>query len=181
MQSVAGPSRTSVTTVDYPRHWFVIGTISLALLTVVDIYLEATAKEDFSRGLWILLLVVLTAFLFLFFIPPVFTKHLLGAKGIRIRMGLLINVSVPYSWIREVKETTVRSGGLRIGIGVKYSPIMSTVFVTSSFMNLVSIRLDKEHEFGRLPIRRIDQIVLSVNDLNSFMKTVRQKAGLKEV
>jgi hypothetical protein len=111
----------------------------------------------------------------------VFTKHLLGAKGIRIRMGLLINVSVPYSWMKEVKETTVRSGGLRIGIGVKYSPIMSTVFVTSSFMNLVSIRLDKEHEFGRLPKRRIDQIVLTVNDLNSFIKTIRQKAGLKEV
>jgi len=53
--------------------------------------------------------------------------------------------------------------------------------VTSSFMNLVSIRLDKEHEFGRLPKRRIDQIVLTVNDLNSFIKTIRQKAGLKEV
>jgi len=119
--------------------------------------------------------------MFYLFVPPIFTYHIAGAKGLRLRMGLLINETIPYDWIKEVKETSVHWGGVRVGVGVKYAPIMKALFVTSSFRTLVLIRLDQEHRFG-MPIKRpVTEIILSVNSASSFIDTIMQRAGMEKV
>ena len=114
----------------------------------------------------------------LFFIPPLFTHHLAGEKSLRLKMGLLIDATVPYSWMKQVKDTSVRWGGVRVGIGVRYSPITRMLFVTTEFDDLVSIRLDGPHTMGRLLKRQVEELVLSVSLRSKLVDLVRVRARL---
>jgi hypothetical protein len=164
--------------VQYPKHWFLTGTMVCVPATVVIIYLAATAKEDFAMAVWGIVGALFGAWTFLFIVPPLFTHYLAGEKGLRIRMGLLINTTIPYTWIREVKETAVKRGALTVGIGVRYSPIMETAFVISSFGSLVTLKLEEPFEVGGILKHRVSTIVLSVRDKPSFMAMIRQRAAL---
>jgi hypothetical protein len=93
-------------------------------------------------------------------------------------MGWLINTTIPYAWITNVKETSVHRGALSVGIGVRYFPISKALFVTSSFTNLVVLRLDGEHAIGRIRKRRVEEIVLSVSYIPAMMETVKERANL---
>ncbi|MBN1678209.1 MAG: hypothetical protein JW880_06680 [Candidatus Thermoplasmatota archaeon] len=164
----------------YPKHWF-------ALLAVVFesvlLYLFAAAllnRDTVIREFWLVFCPIAAALLFLFLVPPIVTNHLAGERAIRIRMGLLINQSIPYDWIDEVKETSVNRGGLRVGIGVRYFTISKLLFVTSGFSSVVLLKLDGEHEVGRLWKRKVEDIVLSVSNLPRFMEVMRSRIGTQE-
>lgn len=164
----------------YPKHWFAVLAV---IFESVLLYLFATVlldRDTVLREFWLVFCPIVTALLFLFLVPPIMTNHLAGEKAIRIRMGLLINQSVPYDWIDEVKETSVNRGGLRVGIGVRHFPISKLLFVTSGFTSVVLLKLDEEHEFGRLRKRKVEDIVLSVSNLPRFMEVMRSKIGAKE-
>jgi hypothetical protein len=119
--------------------------------------------------------------MFYLFVLPVFTYHMAGAKGLKLRMGALIHETIPYEWIKEVRETSIHWGGVRVGIGVRYAPIMKALFVTSSFKTLVLIKFDQEHRLGR-PIRRsVREIVLSVNSTSAFIDVIVQRTGMERV
>lgn len=163
--------------VRYPKHWF-------ALLAVVFesalLYLFATALLDSDtvlREFWLAFCPIMAVLLFLLLVPPMLTNHLAGEKALRLRMGFLINQSIPYNWIKEVKETSVSRGGIRVGIGVRYFPISRLLFVTSGFTNVVLLRLDGEHQLGGLMRRRVEEVVVSVSDLPGFMETIRARIG----
>ena len=140
------------------------------------IYSATVAPEGGWRILWLVLSPVIGALAFLFLVPPLFTHHLAGEKGLRLKMGLLLDSTVPYAWIKDIKETSVSRGGLRVGIGVRYFPITKVLFVTSSFSNLAKISLEGEHFIGRLWRRPVDEIVLSVSYMPALMETVRSRA-----
>jgi hypothetical protein len=165
--------------IDYPKHWFVMGTIGWAVATSVLFYLAATSKEDVIRTIWLVAGSHVGVLLGLFFIPPLFTYHMAGEKSLRLKMGLLIDVTIPYSWMKQVKETSVRWGGVRVGIGVRYSPITRMMFVTTSFDDLVSIRLDGPHAMGRLFKRQVEELVLSVSFRPKLVDLVKARAGLE--
>jgi len=167
--------------IDYPKYWFVLGTLVWAVSTALLLFLAYDSIEDSTRLFWAAATVFEGIVMFYLFVPPLFTHHYAGAKGLRLRMGVLINETIPYEWVKEVRETSVHWGGVRVGIGVRYAPMMKALFVVSSFRTLVLIRFEDEHRLGR-PIRRpVREIILSVNSASSFIDTITEKAGLEKV
>jgi hypothetical protein len=134
----------------------------------------ANAVGDW-RLVWVIVSPLTGLFVGLFLVPPMFTHHLAGEKSIRLRMGFLINETVPYSWIKEVKETSVHRGGLRVGIGVRYFHISKMLFVTSSFSSLVTMKFDGEHSMGRLRKKRVEEVIISVRFATPVIETLRER------
>jgi len=167
--------------IDYPKHWFLLGTLVWALGTGMLLYLAYDAVEESIRLFWVAATVFEGIVMFYLFVLPVFTYHIAGAKGLRLRMGALIHETIPYDWIKEVRETSIHWGGVRVGVGVRYAPIMKALFVTSSFRTLVLIKLDEEHRLGS-PIKRpVKEIVVSVNSPSAFIDVVMQRTGMERV
>jgi hypothetical protein len=173
--------KVATTRIDYPKHWFALGTFAWAVATTLLIYLAWTSIEGSVRLFWIGLTAFEGILLAYLFVLPLFTHHTMGTKGLRLRMGLLINETIPYDWIKEVRETSVRWGGVRVGVGVRYAPIMKVMFVTSSFQSLVALKLDKEHRIGS-PIKRpVEEIVISVYSASAFMDQLQKVVGAQKV
>ena len=168
--------KSEPTRVDYPKHWFVILAILLVLVDILAFYSAYVSEESDWRTSWLVTTPVIAVLIFLFFVPPIFTHHLVGDRGLLIRMGFLINLTVPYQWIVEVRETSVHRGGLRIGVGVRYFPISKALFVTSSFTTLVKIKLNSEHMIGGIRKKRVEEIVLSVKSANFFLDALTERA-----
>ncbi len=167
------------TRIDYPKHWFLLGTLVWCVGTTILAYLAWASVEESFRLFWIGATAFEGVLLAYLFVLPLFTHHMAGAKGLRLRMGILVNETIPYEWVCEVRGTAVRWGGVRVGIGVRYSPIMKVLFVTSSFRGLVSVRLDKEHRLGYPLKRPVGEIVLSVSSASAFIDLMRQRSGLE--
>ncbi len=165
--------------VSYPKHWFVVGLVLYAPVVALLAYLAHSSVEDLWKAFWLVVCAAFAALFALFLIPPLFTGHLAGERSLRLRMGLLMNAAIPYSWIRDVRDAHVRRGSISVGIGVRYAPMLEAVFVTSSFMDLVSLRLDGPHSLGRRGRPPVSQIVLSVSDKAAFVRLVRERAGLQ--
>ncbi|OGS52036.1 MAG: hypothetical protein A3K75_05115 [Euryarchaeota archaeon RBG_13_61_15] len=166
--------------IDYPKHWFVLGTVVLSAVIAFGAYSAYCAIEDFTRYFWAGACVLTGLMLSLFFVPPLFTHHLAGEKGLKVHMGLLINETVPYAWISDIKDTYVKRGGMTVGVGVRYFGIMRTVFVTSSFRDLVTIKFGSAHVLGKLLKKDVEQIVLSVKDKGTLTRMLRERTGLGE-
>jgi len=167
--------------IDYPKHWFTLGTMIWVLGTILLAYLAYDSVEESIRLFWFIATVFEAVVMFYMFVLPMFTYHSAGAKGLRLRMGLLIRDTIPYDWIKEVRETSIHWGGVRVGIGVRYAPIMKTMFVTSSFTTLVSIKLDGDHRLGGLIKRPVKEVVLSVKSATSFIDLMMQRTGMEKV
>jgi len=167
--------------IDYPKHWFMLGTFVWAVGTALLVFLAYDSVEESTRLFWVAATVFEGIVMFYLFVLPLFTYHIAGAKGLRLRMGVLINETIPYDWIKEVRETSVHWGGVRVGIGVRYAPMMKALFVTSSFKTLVLIRFEEEHRLGTPIKRSVREIVLSVNSATSFIELITQKAGMTKV
>jgi len=166
--------------IDYPKHWFVVGLAVYVPVVAVLGFLAYSTVETFWRGFWIASCAAIGSLFFLFLVPPLFTAHLAGDKGLRLRMGVLVNAVVPYAWIQDVREAHVSRGGMSVGIGVKYAGRMGTLFVTSSFKDLVALRLDGDRRIGGSWRPPVSQIVLSVSDRDAFMRLVRERAFAEE-
>ena len=90
------PAKLEATRVDYPKQWFVLGTIGGAFDTAAIVYMGVSAKEDFGRAFWFGFAAVEGVLLFLFLVPSLLTHHLAGEKALRLRMGVLLDATVPY-------------------------------------------------------------------------------------
>ncbi len=166
--------------IPYPKHWFLVLAVIFESVIIYWLALAILDENTVMRELWLALCPVVGTLLFLFLVPPLFTDHLAGERALRLRMGLLINQSIPYEWVREVKETSVNRGGLRVGIGVRYFPISRLLFVTSGFTSVAVLKLDCEHELGGIRRRQVDDIVLSVSNLPRFIEIMRSRMVVKE-
>jgi len=166
--------------VKYPKLWFAL--MAVIFESVLGYWLVWSLLEENAvlREFWIVFAPALGVLLGLFLIPPLFTNHLAGEKALRLRMGLLLNTSVPYIWIKEVKETSVHRGGMRVGIGVRYFPISGLMFVTSGFSSVAVLKLSEPHEVGRLWKREVEEIVMSVSNLPRFMQIMSARLGAEE-
>ncbi len=172
-------SKNEVVRIDYPKHWFVMGTFVWALLTFVLFYMASTTKEEFVRWIWNFAGGIVGVLLGLFFVPPLFTHNFAGEKSLRIRMGLLVDTTIPYVWVKRVRETSVRWGGVRVGIGVRYSPTTRTLFATTEFADLVALKLDKPHTMGRILKKQVEEVVLSTANKMELIDLVMSRAGLE--
>jgi hypothetical protein len=168
------------TRINYPKHWFMFGTFVWAVATVILVYLAWSSISEVIRAIWIIIGFVEGFLLGYLLVLPLFTHHMLGAKGLKLRMGLSINETIPYEWIKEVRETSITWGSIRVGIGVRYAPIMKVMFVTSSFQSLVKLKLDKEHRIGSPFKRPVEEIVLNVYSATVFMDQLKGRTGATE-
>jgi hypothetical protein len=165
--------------IDYLKRWFMLGTAVYVATTAALFYLSESSVEDSMRTFWFAAGLIEGTLFFLFIVPPLLTSHLAGEKGLRLHMGFLINETIPYDWIHEIKETSIHWGAVKVGIGVRYSSIARALFVTSSFSNLIVIKLDKEHMIGRVFRKPVSEIVISVNFAKGFMDAMSQRAGFE--
>lgn len=159
----------------YPKHWFAVMAIIFEPVLLYFMSMAILDENAVLREFWLVFCPIVAILLFLFLVPPIFTDHLAGEKALRLRMGLLLNQSIPYDWIREVRETSVSRGGFRVGIGVRYFPISRLLFVTSGFTSVAVLKLNGERELGGILKRKVEEIVISVSNLPRFMKIMRSR------
>lgn len=171
--------KTETIRINYQKQWFALGTAIYVAVTAVLFYLSVTSVEDSAKIFWLATGLIEGVLFFLFIVPPLLTSHLAGDKGLRLHMGLLIDATIPYGSIREIRETTIHWGSVKVGIGVRYASISGTMFVTSSFNNLVAIKLDKELIIGRIFKKPVTEIVVSVRFAKGFMDIVSRRAGFE--
>ena len=174
------PAKIEPLRIDYPKRWFLLMAIVMEGIVAWLLYSMIGAPEGLWRTFWMIFAPVVGVLAFLFLVPPLFTHHLAGDKSLRLRMGLLLDSTVPYAWIKDVKETSVSRGGLFVGIGVRYFPITKVLFVTSSFTNLAKVTFKEEHVMGRLLKRPVSEIVLSVSYLPALMEPIRVRVPARE-
>ncbi len=167
------PAKNEPVRIDYPKQWFLLMAVVIEAIIIWLFYGTWFSPEGSWRTTWLIVTPTIGTVVFVFLVPPLFTHHLAGEKGLRLKMGLLLDSTVPYAWIKEIRETSVTRGGMRVGIGVRYFGISRVLFVTSSFSNLAKITLDREHTIGRVLRRPVSEIVLSVNYMPSLMENVR--------
>ena len=145
--------------IKYPIHLFVWITIVCGALAASAAFLSLTAIEDFAETFWLIVAAVLAAFVALFSLPCVLTHHAADEDGLRIRMGLLINLRLPYDAIESVAPVKVDRGHLRnrLGIGVMHKQRTNTIYVLSSFQDTVSVTMKDEIRTGltRTPARNV--------------------------
>jgi hypothetical protein len=170
------PAKNEPVRIDYPKRWFLLMAVVIEAIVAWLFFGMWVAPEGAWRTLWLIISPVVGALAFVFLVPPLFTHHLAGEKGLRLKMGLLLDSTVPYAWIKDIRETSVSRGGVRVGIGVRYFGISRVLFVTSSFSNLAKVTLDKEHVMGRLLKRPVVEIVLSATYMPALMNAVRTRA-----
>lgn len=170
--------KSETTRINYQKQWFALGTVIYVVVTTVLFYLSESSVENSTRVFWFAAGSIEAVLFFLFIVPPLLTSHLAGDKWLRLHMGLLIDETIPYDWISEIKETSVHWGAVKIGIGVKYSSISKALFVTSSFSNLIAIKLDGEHRMGRLLKRPVSEVVISVSFATGFIQEMSKRTGL---
>lgn len=164
--------------IDYPKHWFfILAVVFEGTLAWLAYTAYANAAGDWKL-MWLVVSPVSGILIALFLVPPMFTHHLAGEKSLKLRMGLLINATIPYAWVRQVKHTSVHWGGIRVGIGVRYFHISRILLVTSSFTELVSIKFDEEHIMGGLRKRRVEEVVMSVKHAQPVIEALRERARL---
>ncbi len=161
--------------IDYPKRWFLIMAVVIEAV-VIWLFIGAMGFPSGTwKTLWLIVTPTIGVLAFLFLVPPLFTHHLAGEKGLRLKMGLLLDATVPYAWIKDIRETSVSRGSIRVGIGVRYFPITKVLFVTSSFGNLAKITLDGERTMGRVLRRPVNEIVLNVTYMTGLLEAVRGK------
>jgi|GEM_PF-1311582 len=171
------PAKNEPVRIDYQKRWFAAMVLALEGIVAWLVYGMTGSPEGPWRTLWLIIAPVVGVLGFLLLAPPLFTHHLAGEKGLHLKMGLLLDSTVPYSWIRDVKETSIRRGGVRIGIGVRYFPITKTLFVTSSFSNLAKITLNGEYRMGRIFKRPVHEIIVSVNYMPALVGAVTSRVA----
>ncbi len=165
--------------VDYPKRWFAVGAgIDIAAMGTM-LWLAADSIEPFARTMWTACALLICVPLLFLFVPPIFTCHHVGEKGVRLRMGILINATIPFERIVNVSDAKVSFGSVMVGIGVKYVHKKKLLFVTASFRDLVSIYLDGPQEIGAPLKPLVQQVVLTVKDREGFMALVKDRARLE--
>lgn len=165
--------------IDYPKLWFAIGSAVDAAAMAAMLWMAYGSIEDFSRYFWAACALLVCVPVLLVLAPPLFTAHHLGEKGLRLRMGLLMNTTIPYRYIAGISGSNVSYGPFTVGIGVKYVPKKGTVFVTSSFTGLVALQFHGPQQLGGVLRPMVTQVVLSVRDRDGFVALVKDRAGLE--
>jgi hypothetical protein len=166
--------------VEYPKVSFGLGAAACVAGMALCAYLAYGSLEEFARTFWSVILTCLALFLTIFIVPCMITAHAAGEKGLHLRMGFLMNATVPYDAVREIGPDTTKRGVLSMGIGVRHKEKLGTVFVVSSLKNLVAIKLNREVRLGGILGPAVGQIVLSVKDVDSFLNTIAIKSGAEE-
>ena len=166
--------------IDYPKQWFIVGSVVVASAMGAMLFLAYDTIEEFGRTFWLVCAFGFGVPLLLMLVPPIFTCHYVGERSLKLKMGLLMNSTIPFTQIKDIRDHSIRFGAVSIGIGVRYIGGRSTVYVTSSFDNPIAIRLHGLQQLGRFLRPRVDTIVMNVKDKEGFVALIRDRIGAEE-
>jgi hypothetical protein len=166
----------------YPVYVFVWITMICGALAAFATYLSLTAIESFAEVFWLIVAASLATFVALFSLPCTLTHHLADEEGLRIRMGLLINLKIPYDKIASVAPVEVDRGLLknRLGIGVMHKQRANTVYVLSSFHDTVSVMTRDDIRTG-LTRTPAGNVVFNVEAVGQVMDLMERMIAGEEV
>ena len=166
--------------VEYPRTAFAVGAVLSVVGVSICALLAFYSIETFARVVWVVTAGGLCLLLSAFILPTMFTRHSLDSEGLHLRMGLLINRTIPLSAIREVGPETTRRSIFTTGIGVRQNARLDTIFITSSFRNLVSVHLNRELKLGGFMTPPVGNVVISVSDVEGFLEAMARISSSQE-
>lgn len=127
--------------------------------------LPRTQGEQFALGVGLVGLWVL-------FGTPFFTAHLVRAREVVLRQGVLFHARIPYEEIYSIAYGTSRP----LGLGVRWYP--DTLFVVTWPANLVEIRLKRRRVFrllGFIPLPPVTTVTVNVDDADRFLAALRER------
>ncbi len=151
---------------DYDKKMFYFTAILLLLSLIFVLFaMLVIVPVDIT---WISIITVLfISILLVFGISPLLTKHQIAEDKIILRQGLYFKAVVPLGNIRDIKSTDINAK-----IGIKFSLTKPILYVTTSRIGLISIKLKGQRRFGYAWWKRADEIIFNVDDPKRFIKLV---------
>jgi hypothetical protein len=154
---------------DYDKKMFYFTTILLFLSLILTLFVILVIVPVGIT--WISIITVLfISILLVFGISPLLTKHQIAEDKIILKQGLYFKAVVPLGNIRDVKSTDINAK-----IGIKFSLTKPILYVTTSKIGLISIKLKGQRRFGYAWWKRADEIIFNVDDPKKFVKLVEEK------
>lgn len=165
--------------IDYAKRWFVVGCAVCLTGIAIAVFLSAISKEDFTTLFWLFVGASFAVLLLMFPLPCIFTHHVAYETYLRLRMGLVMRVDIPYLAMRSVSRAGIPKGFLSVGVGVRFKAKTGTVYVLSSFDNVIALKLREELKLRawRPPIC---EIILSVADAEETIDLISRKIASVE-
>ncbi len=156
---------------DYDKKMFYFTTILLFSSLILTLFVMLViVPVDIT---WISIITVLfISILLVFGISPLITKHQIAEDKIILRQGLYFKAVVLLGNIKDIEPTDISAK-----IGIKFSITEPILYVTTSRINLIYIRLEKQMRFGYAWWKRADEIIFNVNDPKRFIELIEEKMG----
>ena len=149
--------------IGYAKRWFVVSSAVCVVAIVTALYLAVASMEDFTTAFWLIVAASVAVLLLLFPLPCIFTHHSAGERFLRLHMGLIMKIDIPYLAIREASRRDIARGFLGIGLGVRFKEKAGAVYVVSSFDRAIALTLKEELKL-RAWRPSVHEIVISVED-----------------
>ena len=93
--------------IDYAKRWFVVSSVVCVVAIVAALYLAVASLEDFTTAFWLIVAASVAVLLLLFPLPCIFTHHSAGERFLRLHMGLIMKIDIPYLAIRDVSRRNI--------------------------------------------------------------------------
>jgi len=121
--------------------------------------------------MWTAIIVILFIFILLVFgISPLITKHEIAEGKIILRQGLYFKAVVPIKNVKEMGFTDIN-----VKKGIKFSITEPILYVTTSKINLIYIKLKRQRRFGYAWWKRADEIIFNIDNPKKFIDSVEEK------
>ena len=151
---------------DYDKKMFYFTTILLFLSLILTLFVMLVIVP--VDIMWIVIIAVLFIFILLVFgISPLITKHQIVEGKIILRQGLYFKAVVPLENVKCIGFTDINAK-----IGIKFSLTKPILYITTSKIGLISIKLKGQRRFGYAWWKRADEIIFNVDDPKRFIKLV---------
>jgi hypothetical protein len=155
----------------YPKGFLFL---RLVLMLMVLAFLVMLTLMFAIFGVWTaILLGVLLTYMLIVGISPFFTNHWVTLARLVLRQGLYFKTSIAYSNIESIEPTNEVAK-----YGVRASWLKNKVFVATSQHGLVLVKLRNPIRLMLVLGRSADELVISVDEPDSFVQAVRERMGL---
>jgi len=126
--------------------------------------------------------IIVLVFTILFFVSPIFYRHILTPTKIIFRHGFLFKMQIFLDDIVSIEEIGDRSGMPMLGgLGVKYHRIDRRYSILRSRNGILKIRLRKPLTTGWMPFRKsVEEIIFDTIDSEELLRIANQTATRKD-
>lgn len=158
---------------DYNKKmfYFIIMLLFLSLILLLFVMIVIVPVDI----MWIAIITILfISILLVFGVSPLLTKHEIAEDKIILKQGLYFKAVVPIDNIKDVEPTKINAR-----IGIKFSLTKLILYVTTSRIGLISMKLKKQMRFGYAWWKKTDEIILNVDNPEEFIRLVEERKLLK--